>query len=76
MTKLGYTMEYKIETMARAYGRDLPLAWKTAVPSDRRLAAPAPVALTSGQMPRILLESLAVSCWPARHCSYCFWYCA
>ena len=31
MTKLGYTMEYKIETMARAYGRDLPLAWKKSV---------------------------------------------
>jgi large subunit ribosomal protein L22 len=37
MTKLGYTMEYKIETMARAYGRDLPLAWKKSVELARQL---------------------------------------
>ncbi len=37
MTKLGYTMEYKIETMARAYGRDLPLAWKKSVELARAL---------------------------------------
>lgn len=37
MTKLGYTMEYKIETMARAYGRELPLAWKKSVELARAL---------------------------------------
>jgi large subunit ribosomal protein L22 len=37
MSKLGYTMEYKIETMARAYGRDLPLAWKKSVELARQL---------------------------------------
>lgn len=37
MTKLGYTTEYKIETMARAYGRDLPLAWKKSVELARAL---------------------------------------
>src|SRR5205823_8771443 len=37
MTKLGYTTEYKIETMARAYGRDLPLAWKKSVELARQL---------------------------------------
>src|SRR5436853_6295324 len=37
MTKLGYTMEYKIETMARAYGRDLPLAWKKSIELARQL---------------------------------------
>jgi large subunit ribosomal protein L22 len=37
MTKRGYTVEYKIETMARAYGRDLPLAWKKSVELARQL---------------------------------------
>lgn len=37
MTKLGYTAEYKIETMARAYGRGLPLAWKKSVELARAL---------------------------------------
>jgi len=37
MTKLGYTTEYKIETMARAYGRDLPLAWKKSIELARAL---------------------------------------
>ena len=37
MTKLGYTMEYKIETMARAYGRDMPLAWKKSIELARQL---------------------------------------
>jgi len=37
MTKLGYTTEYKIETMARAYGRELSLAWKKSVELARQL---------------------------------------
>src|SRR5438876_9428609 len=37
MTKRGYTIEYKIETMARAYGRDLPLAWKKSIELARQL---------------------------------------
>ena len=37
MTKFGYTVEYKIETMARAYGRELPLAWKKSVELARQL---------------------------------------
>ncbi len=37
MAKLGYTTEYKIETMARAYGRELPLAWKKSVELARQL---------------------------------------
>ncbi len=37
MTKLGYTAEYKIETMARAYGRELPIAWKKSVELARAL---------------------------------------
>lgn len=31
MAKLGYTVEFKAESMARAYGRELPIAWKKAV---------------------------------------------
>lgn len=31
MAKLGWTVEFKIETMARAYGRELPIPWKKAV---------------------------------------------
>jgi len=31
MAKLGYTTEFKIETQARAYGRELPIPWKKAV---------------------------------------------
>jgi large subunit ribosomal protein L22 len=30
MAKLGYTVEFKIESMARAYGRELPIPWKKA----------------------------------------------
>ena len=37
MTKFGYTVEYKIETMARAYGRELPLAWKKSIELARQL---------------------------------------
>src|SRR2546427_10102523 len=37
MSKFGYTVEYKIETMARAYGRELPLAWKKSVELARQL---------------------------------------
>lgn len=37
MTKLGYTTDYKIETMARAYGRELPIAWKKSVELARAL---------------------------------------
>ncbi len=37
MTKLGYTVEYKIETMARAYGKELPIAWKKSVELARSL---------------------------------------
>jgi len=37
MTKLGYTTEYKIETMARAYGRDMDLPWKKSVELARQL---------------------------------------
>nr|AKQ01962.1 ribosomal protein L22(archaeal)/L17(eukaryotic/archaeal) [uncultured euryarchaeote Rifle_16ft_4_minimus_309] len=37
MTKLGYTAEYKLETMARAYGRELPIAWKKSVELARAL---------------------------------------
>ncbi|MFA5896050.1 MAG: 50S ribosomal protein L22 [Thermoplasmata archaeon] len=37
MTKLGYTADYKIETMARAYGRELPIAWKKSVELARAL---------------------------------------
>ncbi|OGS62153.1 MAG: 50S ribosomal protein L22 [Euryarchaeota archaeon RBG_19FT_COMBO_69_17] len=31
MAKLGYTVDFKLETMARAYGRELPIAWKKSV---------------------------------------------
>ena len=37
MSKFGYTVEYRIETMARAYGRELPLAWKKSVELARQL---------------------------------------
>ncbi len=37
MAKLGYTVDYKIETMARAYGRELPIAWKKSVELARAL---------------------------------------
>lgn len=37
MTKLGYTVKYDIETMARAYGRELPISWKKSVELSRQL---------------------------------------
>lgn len=37
MVKLGYTVEYKIETMARAYGRELPIAWKKSIELARAI---------------------------------------
>lgn len=37
MPHLGYTVEYKIETMARAYGKELPIAWKKSVELARQL---------------------------------------
>lgn len=37
MVKLGYTVEYRIETMARAYGRELPIAWKKSVELARAI---------------------------------------
>ncbi|HEY7588000.1 MAG TPA: 50S ribosomal protein L22 [Thermoplasmata archaeon] len=37
MTRLGYTVDYKIETMARAYGRELPIAWKKSVELARAI---------------------------------------
>jgi len=37
MAKLGYTVEYKIETMARAYGRELPIAWKKSIELARSI---------------------------------------
>ncbi len=37
MARLGYTVEYKIETMARAYGKELPIAWKKSVELARQL---------------------------------------
>ncbi|HEY4705187.1 MAG TPA: 50S ribosomal protein L22 [Thermoplasmata archaeon] len=37
MAKFGYTVEVKAETMARAYGRELPIAWKKAVELAREI---------------------------------------
>ena len=37
MAKLGYTVELKIESMARAYGRELPISWKKAIELARAL---------------------------------------
>jgi len=37
MSKLGYTVGFEIETMARAYGRELPIAWKKSVEIARAL---------------------------------------
>src|SRR3989454_12657736 len=37
MAKLGYTVEFKIESMARAYGRELPIPWKKAIELARAL---------------------------------------
>ncbi len=37
MAKLGYTVEFKIESMARAYGREMPIPWKKAVELARAL---------------------------------------
>ncbi len=37
MAKLGYTTEFKIESMARAYGREMPIPWKKAVELARAL---------------------------------------
>jgi len=31
MTHLGYTVDYKIESMARAYGKELQIPWKKSV---------------------------------------------
>ena len=37
MAKLGYTTEFDLETMARAYGRELPISWKKAIELARAL---------------------------------------
>ena len=37
MAKLGYTVDFEIETMARAYGRELPIAWKKSVELARAI---------------------------------------
>ena len=37
MAKLGYTVELKVDTMARAYGRELPISWKKAAELARVL---------------------------------------
>ncbi|TLZ71707.1 MAG: 50S ribosomal protein L22 [Methanobacteriota archaeon] len=37
MAKFGYTLEVDEETMARAYGRELPIPWKKAVELARQL---------------------------------------
>src|SRR3990170_1554879 len=37
MAKLGYTTEFKTETQARAYGRELPIPWKKSVELARQL---------------------------------------
>src|SRR5947209_12852575 len=37
MSKFGYTVEYRIETRARSYGREIPLAWKKSVELARQL---------------------------------------
>ncbi len=37
MSRLGYTVKFEIETMARAYGRELPIAWKKSVELARAL---------------------------------------
>jgi len=37
MARLGYTVEFKIETMSRAYGRELPIAWKKSVELARAI---------------------------------------
>lgn len=37
MSKLGYTVEYELETMARAYGRELQIPWKKAVELARAI---------------------------------------
>lgn len=37
MAKFGYTVDYKADTMARAYGRELTISWKKSVELARRL---------------------------------------
>ena len=37
MSKFGYTVAYKAETMARAYGRELQISWKKSMELARRL---------------------------------------
>ena len=37
MAKLGYTIEYEMEKMARAYGRELQISWKKAVELARAI---------------------------------------
>ncbi|HKZ99880.1 MAG TPA: 50S ribosomal protein L22 [Thermoplasmata archaeon] len=37
MTKLGYTVEVAVETMSRAYGRELPISWKKSIELARAL---------------------------------------
>ncbi len=37
MAKFGYTVEVDEETMARAYGRELPISWKKAIELARQL---------------------------------------
>ena len=37
MAKFGYTVELDEETMARAYGRELPISWEKAIELARQL---------------------------------------
>ncbi|HKZ89987.1 MAG TPA: 50S ribosomal protein L22 [Thermoplasmata archaeon] len=37
MAKLGYTVDFAIGTMARAYGRELPIAWKKSIELARAI---------------------------------------
>jgi large subunit ribosomal protein L22 len=37
MPKLGYTVDFAIETMSRAYGRELPISWKKSIELARAL---------------------------------------
>ena len=37
MTHLGYTVDYEIEKMARAYGKELQIPWKKSVELARAI---------------------------------------
>jgi len=67
MTRLGYTVAFEIGTMARAYGRELPIAWKKSVELARAIRG------KTVEAAREYLERVAALKQPVRFKKYKRW---